>query len=46
MGKSKTIELSGFPCYETVSDVKSFVERYTGEGSVVAMKIREGKGHV
>ncbi|RHN78072.1 putative RNA-directed RNA polymerase [Medicago truncatula] len=46
MGKSKTIELSGFPCYETVYDVKSFVEHYTGEGSVVAMKIREGKGHV
>lgn len=46
MGKSKTIELSGFPCYETVYDVKSFVEKYTGEGSVVAMKIREGKGHV
>jgi len=46
MGKSKTIELSGFPCYVTESNVKSFVDKYTGEGSVVAVKIREGKGHV
>ena len=46
MGRSKTIELSGFPCYVTESNVKSFVEKYTGEGSVVALKIRESKGHV
>ncbi|CAI8605421.1 unnamed protein product [Vicia faba] len=44
MGKSKTIELYGFPTHVNVSDVKKFVEQYTGEGSVFAMKIRVGKG--
>jgi RNA-dependent RNA polymerase len=43
MVKSKTIEVYGFPHYVTVPDVKRFVEQYTGEGSVVAIKIREGK---
>ncbi|CAK8570444.1 unnamed protein product [Lathyrus sativus] len=44
MGKSKTIELYGFPTHVNVSDVKRFVEQYTGEGSVFAMKVRVGKG--
>lgn len=44
MGKSKTIELYGFPTHVNVSDVKRFVEKYTGEGSVFAMKVRVGKG--
>ncbi|KEH40645.1 RNA-dependent RNA polymerase 1 [Medicago truncatula] len=46
MGKSKTIELYGFPSFVNVSQVKIFVEHYTGEGSVVAMKIRVGNGRV
>lgn len=45
MSKTKTIELYGFAYNVTVPDVKRFVEQYTGEGSVVAMKIRECKGH-
>ncbi|MCI24738.1 RNA-directed DNA polymerase (Reverse transcriptase), partial [Trifolium medium] len=40
MVKSKTIELYGFPSSVNVSDVKRYVEKLTGEGSVVAMKIR------
>jgi len=46
MGKSKTIELYGFPSFVNVSQVKIFVEHYTGEGSVVAMKIRVGNGQI
>ncbi|XP_058724418.1 RNA-dependent RNA polymerase 1 [Vicia villosa] len=44
MGKSKTVELYGFPTHVNVSDVKRFVEKLTGEGSVFAMKVRVGKG--
>jgi RNA-dependent RNA polymerase len=44
MGKSKTIQLRGFPNDVTADDVKRLVEHYTGEGSVFAMKIRESKG--
>ncbi|XP_045818047.1 RNA-dependent RNA polymerase 1-like [Trifolium pratense] len=46
MVKSKTIELYGFPSSVNVSDVKRYVEKLTGEGSVVAMKIRVGKGRI
>ncbi|CAJ2674322.1 unnamed protein product [Trifolium pratense] len=46
MVNGKTIQLSGFPSTVNVSDVKRFVEQYTGEGSVDAMKIRVGKGRV
>ncbi|KAK7308650.1 hypothetical protein VNO77_42270 [Canavalia gladiata] len=42
----KTIELYGFPSSVTVSDVQIFVEKYTGEGTVFAMKVRKGKGRV
>jgi len=41
MVKSKTIKLHGFPHYVTVPDVKTFVEQYTGEETVVAIKIRK-----
>jgi RNA-dependent RNA polymerase len=41
MVKSKTIKLHGFPHHVTVPDVKTFVEQYTGEESVVAIKIRK-----
>ena len=42
----KTIELYGFPSFVIVSQVKTFVEQYTGEGTVFAIKIRQGKGKV
>ncbi|KAJ1418366.1 RNA-dependent RNA polymerase, eukaryotic-type [Sesbania bispinosa] len=42
----KTIELYGFPSHVNVSTVKIFVERYTGEGTVFAIKLRQGKGRV
>ncbi|KAG5051207.1 hypothetical protein JHK87_003405 [Glycine soja] len=42
----KTIELYGFPTSVNVSDVKTFVEQYTGEGTVFAIKLRHGKGRV
>ncbi|XP_061371841.1 RNA-dependent RNA polymerase 1-like [Gastrolobium bilobum] len=42
----KTIELYGFPSFVNVSDVKIFVERYTGEGTVYAIKIRQAKSRV
>ncbi|CAJ2674324.1 unnamed protein product [Trifolium pratense] len=44
MGKSKTIQLRGFPNDVTALDVKRLVEKYTGEGSVFATIIRECKG--
>ncbi|KAK4261811.1 hypothetical protein QN277_004760 [Acacia crassicarpa] len=42
----KTIELYGFPCDVSVSTVKPFVEDITGEGTVFAIRIRQGKGKV
>ncbi|MCI50234.1 RNA-dependent RNA polymerase 1-like, partial [Trifolium medium] len=36
MVNGKTIQLYGFPSSVNVSDVKRFVEQYTGEGSVDA----------
>ncbi|KAL1294551.1 hypothetical protein HN51_055332 [Arachis hypogaea] len=42
----KTIELYGFPYYVTVDVVKTYVEHITGEGTVLAVKIRQGKGKV
>ena len=42
----RTIELYGFPFTISVSDVKEFVEKRTGEGTVDAIKVRQGKGRV
>lgn len=42
----KTIEVYGFPSHVTVSLVKRFIEQYTGEETVFAIKIRQGKGRV
>ena len=39
----KTIQLYGFPSSVTESCVRTFVERYTGEGTVFAIKIRPGR---
>ncbi|KAJ4959640.1 hypothetical protein NE237_019550 [Protea cynaroides] len=36
----KTIQLSGFPLTVTAEAVKEFLERYTGNGTVYALKIR------
>jgi len=40
---SKTIQVSGFPSTASTDDVKSFLEQYTGEGSVYALKLRPFK---
>ncbi|KAJ9136428.1 hypothetical protein P3X46_033508 [Hevea brasiliensis] len=40
----KTIQVYGFPSNVTVDEVKGFLESYTGEGTVYAMKIREKEG--
>ncbi|XP_054809946.1 RNA-dependent RNA polymerase 1 [Prosopis cineraria] len=40
----RTIELSGFPRNVSVSAIKPFVEKMTGEDTVYAIKIRQGKG--
>ncbi|KAF2305656.1 hypothetical protein GH714_007307 [Hevea brasiliensis] len=40
----KTIQVYGFPSNVTVDEVKDFLESYTGEGTVYAMKIREKGG--
>ncbi|KAF2305639.1 hypothetical protein GH714_007179 [Hevea brasiliensis] len=40
----KTIQVYGFPSNVTVDEVKGFLESYTGEGTVYAMKIREKGG--
>ncbi|XP_028767170.1 LOW QUALITY PROTEIN: RNA-dependent RNA polymerase 1-like [Neltuma alba] len=42
----RTIELYGFPFDVSVSTVKPFVEEITGEDTVYAIKIRQGKGKV
>ncbi|KAL2347799.1 hypothetical protein Fmac_001799 [Flemingia macrophylla] len=42
----RTIELYGFPTSVTLADVKAFVEKFTGDGTVYAMKLRRGKGRV
>ncbi|KAI9075013.1 hypothetical protein K1719_043063 [Acacia pycnantha] len=42
----RTIELYGFPSDVSVSNVKPFVEKITGEGTVFAIRIRQGKGKV
>lgn len=43
MGKSKTIQLSGFPSNVSAQSVKVFLEQHTGEKSVYAIKIRQAK---
>ncbi|KAE9450873.1 hypothetical protein C3L33_17224, partial [Rhododendron williamsianum] len=43
MGKSKTIELSGFPDVLPAEIVKEFIERHTGRDTVVALEVREPK---
>ncbi|KAF7808597.1 RNA-dependent RNA polymerase 1 [Senna tora] len=40
----RTIELYGFPSNVTWFDVQTFVENYTGKGTIDAIKIRQGKG--
>ncbi|KAI4357521.1 hypothetical protein L6164_001464 [Bauhinia variegata] len=40
----KTIEVFGFPTSVSDLDVKVFVERYTGEGTVYDCKLRTSKG--
>ncbi|KAG2701610.1 hypothetical protein I3760_06G053400 [Carya illinoinensis] len=42
----KTIHLSGFPSSVTAQEVKEFLERHTGEGTVYAIKIRPNKSGV
>lgn len=39
----KTINLYGFPSGETAEKIKVFLEQYTGEGSVYALKLRPAK---
>ncbi|GLT54030.1 hypothetical protein SLA2020_272640 [Shorea laevis] len=39
----KTIQLNGFPSSVTVDEVKVFVERHTGAGTVYAIKVRQNK---
>ncbi|XP_050366586.1 RNA-dependent RNA polymerase 1-like [Argentina anserina] len=39
----KTINLYGFPTGETAEKIKAFLEQYTGEGSVYALKLRPAK---
>ncbi|XP_010275353.1 PREDICTED: probable RNA-dependent RNA polymerase 1 [Nelumbo nucifera] len=43
----KTIHLSGFPANVTAEAVKELLERYTGDGTVYALKVRhhKNKGH-
>ncbi|XP_058184040.1 probable RNA-dependent RNA polymerase 1 [Rhododendron vialii] len=41
MGKSKTIELSGFPYVLPGEIVKEFVEQYTGRGTVDSLEVKE-----
>ncbi|ONK67125.1 uncharacterized protein A4U43_C06F15970 [Asparagus officinalis] len=40
---SKTVHVSGFPMNVTADSVKNFLEDYTGEGSVFAVKVRHPK---
>lgn len=40
---SKTIQISRFPSYVTAKQVTVFLEKYTGEGSVIALKLRPSK---
>lgn len=39
----KTIQLNGFPSSVTADEVKVFVERHTGAGTVYAIKVRQNK---
>lgn len=43
MGKSKTIQLSGFPSTVSAEAVKTYLEDKTGEGTIYALKIRQFK---
>ncbi|XP_048319250.2 probable RNA-dependent RNA polymerase 1 isoform X1 [Ziziphus jujuba] len=38
---AKTVQLSGFPGSVSADTVKEFLERYTGEGTVYAIKVRQ-----
>ncbi|XP_073011077.1 probable RNA-dependent RNA polymerase 1 [Typha latifolia] len=40
MGKSKTIQITGFPLGATADFVKDFLERITGNGTIYALKLR------
>ncbi|XP_004297425.1 PREDICTED: RNA-dependent RNA polymerase 1 isoform X1 [Fragaria vesca subsp. vesca] len=39
----KTIQLHGFPSGQTAENIKEFLEKHTGEGSVFALKLRPAK---
>lgn len=39
----KTIQLHGFPSGQTAENIKEFLEKHTGEGSVFALKLRQAK---
>ncbi|KAF8407581.1 hypothetical protein HHK36_006715 [Tetracentron sinense] len=39
----RTIHVSGFPSHVSAEVAKDFLERYTGDGTVVALKIRQPK---
>ncbi|KAF9595959.1 hypothetical protein IFM89_006705 [Coptis chinensis] len=40
---SKTIQVSGLPSHVSAQVVKEFLERYAGEGTAFALKIRQSK---
>lgn len=42
----KTVNLSGFPSSASAEAVKDFLEQYTGEGTVFAIKVRQFKSGV
>lgn len=44
MGKSKTVDVSGFPRLVPADDVKTSLERYTGVGSIEALEVRQKNG--
>nr|DAD32250.1 TPA_asm: hypothetical protein HUJ06_011101 [Nelumbo nucifera] len=39
----KTLQIFGFPSNVTAKEVKDFLEKYTGQGSIYAIKIRQSK---
>ncbi|XP_071691335.1 probable RNA-dependent RNA polymerase 1 [Rutidosis leptorrhynchoides] len=44
MGKSKTVDISGYPWLVPADDVKASLERYTGIGSIEALEVRQKVG--
>ncbi|KAK2989890.1 hypothetical protein RJ640_019473 [Escallonia rubra] len=39
----KTVQLYGFPCLESADVIKTFLENYTGQGTVYALEVRQSK---